>query len=172
MRNRVTGRISNHWTAVVFAISLGVLGLAWSRGSVLGLYSGLVLSVYVSGVMLPTRVRVVATVISTFLAALPWMGLGTGEFIYPGAEDPLPRLPLHECGAAGELLKLAFGLPYLVSELPLNVAVFCSNDIFDVVVFPGEGVVRIRPFAVFVFWGGTSLALVIASVQNSRDQQN
>ncbi len=95
-----------------------------------------------------TRHRILLTtgIVSLIFAALPWVGFGCCAFSIPGINARVPRLSLMSEGSipCGRQL-------YGVMEMPLW-HLGRIPPLGDLVFFSGEGVVRIRPFMVFVFW--------------------
>jgi hypothetical protein len=94
-------------------------------------------------------VRVICGVLasmSALLAALPWITDGR-PFSIPYWNIELPNLPL---------LPLDSRL-YRFAELPMHIAGEWANFVF----FPQEGVARVRPFFVFVFWGVLSVVFFL-----------
>ena len=92
------------------------------------------------------RILLATGFVSLVFAALPWLGFGCCDFAAPGIDMLVPRLSiLNET-------TVPFGrLLYGVMETPLQMLGLIP-PIGDVVFYSGEGVVRVRPFMIFVFW--------------------
>lgn len=94
---------------------------------------------------------------SICISILPWLGLGPFAFVIPGWGIRLPRI---------DLIDDTYNLYELVG-MPLRfVAMIPPLD--DFVYFAGEGVVRIRPFVVFLFYFLVGTFLIWLSVRQSK----
>ncbi|MBX7074465.1 MAG: hypothetical protein K1X71_15065 [Pirellulales bacterium] len=91
--------------------------------------------------------------ISVLLAVLPWVTDGR-PFSIPYWNIELPNLPI---------LPLDSRL-YRFAEFPMHIA----GKWVDFVFIPQEGVARVRPFFVFVFWGLSGIALLMLSTSIGR----
>tara|TARA_A100001391_G_scaffold196796_1_gene175972 strand:- start:93 stop:488 length:396 start_codon:yes stop_codon:yes gene_type:complete len=92
------------------------------------------------------RILLAIGLVSLVFAALPWLGFGCCAFAVPGIDMLVPRLSiLNETRfPCGRLL-------YDLIEAPLQILGLIS-PIGDLVFYSGEGIVRVRPFMIFVFW--------------------
>ena len=92
------------------------------------------------------RILLAIGFLSLVFAALPWLGFGCCAFAVPGIDMLVPRLSiLNETNVPfGRLL-------YGVMEAPLQILGLIP-PIDGLVFYSGEGVVRVRPFMIFVFW--------------------
>ncbi|WP_145290081.1 hypothetical protein [Rosistilla oblonga] len=92
------------------------------------------------------RVLLPIGIVSLVFAALPWLGFGCCAFVVPGFDIMVPRLSvLNETHIpCGQII-------YGVAEMPLQILGLIP-PIGDLVFYSGEGVVRVRPFMIFVFW--------------------
>ena len=92
------------------------------------------------------RVLLPIGIVSLVFAALPWLGFGCCAFVVPGFDIKVPRLSvLNETNIpCGQMI-------YGVAEMPLQILGLIP-PFGDLVFYSGEGVVRVRPFMIFVFW--------------------
>jgi hypothetical protein len=136
-------------TAYCLAISR-VLGL------VLGTFLVALVICYVLASLLSPRARTICAACASFIALLPWLGLGHGAFYFPGAAEQLPTITLPS------VLESPLSALYFVAETPLHL-VAESNSEFWGVVFFDSGVGIMRPFVVFVFWLGIALVFGLSA---------
>jgi hypothetical protein len=148
-----------------------ICGVGWAIASVCGLvlgaYACLLVLAYMGGRLLTKRLRVGAAILAGTFAALPWFGLGDGALIYPGAKRALPTVPLEEFGCIGVLVSIPLKISYAVAELPFHFIAFFHHELDHVISFPGDGVMTVRPFVVFAFWGGIAIVLGAGAMAHS-----
>lgn len=130
------------------------LGLSRVLGLVLGTFLFALIGCYVLASFLSLRARVICAACCSFFVLLPWLGLGHGAFIFPGATDSFPIILLPS------VIEIPLSAFYWVAETPLYLVAADGNEFSQVIFFAGEGVARVRPFIVFVFW--LSFAIVFA----------
>ena len=92
------------------------------------------------------RILLVTGFLSLGLATLPWLGFGCCAFAVPGIDLLVPRLSILD-----ETTIPGGSLIYGVMETPLQILGHIP-PIGALVFYGGEGVVRVRPFMIFVFW--------------------
>jgi len=163
------GMLQYSLATLLTVISIFGVGLAIASvcGPVLSAYACVLVLAYMGGRLLTKGLRVGAAILAGTFAAPPWFGLGDGVFIYPGAERALPIVPLEELGCIGILVSIPLKILYAVAELPFHFIAFLHDDFDAVICFAGEGVVTVRPFVVFAFWGGIAIVLALGAMAPS-----
>ena len=143
--------------ALFVAIALvGIcLGVGQLFGVVIGSFFCFLMVVYLASRTLSFSAQKHLAIAAVAFCLVPWFGVSGVNFAYPGAEWRLPTLepPL--------LFAIPLQLVYVVAEVPLQVATFWSADLSEFVYFSGSS--HVRPFAVFVFWFGILLAIILAA---------
>jgi hypothetical protein len=128
--------------------------LAWLFGVVLGSLGVLLFACYVvSSWLLSVRTRFILAAVAVAFAALPWLGFGPGDFVYPGTDWLLPSLDI------SNVTRNRFGLWYSLAVEPLNDVAQWGPSLSQFVYIPTWSVARVRPFVVFATWASIALML-------------
>lgn len=116
--------------------------------------------VYLFSSLLRQRGRLALAAIGLLFALVPWTGVAGVDFRYPGTDKPIPTLNLRGNGLAS-IMQPPLRLFYGCAEFPLHFIGETSEDADTFVYFGGEGVARIRPFVVFMFWSSIFIVVVV-----------
>jgi hypothetical protein len=147
---RFTPRFTLFRLMAMVAATAYCLAISRVLGLVLGTFLVALVICYVLASLLSLRMRAICATCASFIALLPWLGLGQGAFYFPGAADQLPTVTLPS------VLKSPLSAFYFVAETPLHLVAENSSEFWSVIFFD-SGVGIMRPFFVFVFWLGIAL---------------
>lgn len=98
------------------------------------------------------------------VAALPWLGFGSGGFVVLGSTKHLPRFESWH-GSLLLPLYLPLKLLYGPAEFVLHLSTVAGGDFVRVIYFPSEGAATVRPFVVFLFWGVLAAVFAVSALQ-------
>ena len=114
---------------------------------------------YLAARMLACPLTIVLAVLATLLCLPPWFGVPGYRFACPGTELEMPTINI---GSAA----IVFDPVYDIAEWPVRRLGRLNNEAYRFVYFPGEGLVTVQPFAVFMIWLLVAIVLWCAVLPN------
>jgi len=135
---------------------------------VLAGFSLLLLAIFVTVSCLPAWVGRLLFFAAAVFAALPWLGVPTETFRYPGADVPFPSLSWPNSFFCMYALLPLLDVLYSIGKVPLLFVEQLPIGGCEILWFASGG---IRPFTYFVFWFGVCAASGVPAIGRAIREQ-